>query len=52
MSSQLCQVMLKIDNRHGFNKQALSTVLICLAIGDEVDAAKRMDEFAMYSQPI
>ena len=45
-SERLAQIYLKHENKHAFFKQALSTVVLCLAYGDEVDAAKKMDQYA------
>jgi hypothetical protein len=46
VSERLGKIYLKVDNRHGFHRQALSTVILVLAFGDEVDASKRMDVYA------
>ena len=46
LSARLAGIYHQLENRAGFNKQSLSTLLICLAFDDEVDAAKRMDVLA------
>ncbi len=46
MSYRLGKLFISLDNHHQFGKQALATIILTLAAGDEVDAAKKMDEFS------
>lgn len=47
-SSKLSDIVAKFDNntRHLFFKNALSCIIIVLAMGDEVEAGKRLSNFA------
>ncbi|KAJ3417506.1 hypothetical protein HDV05_003370 [Chytridiales sp. JEL 0842] len=42
LSQRLCDLYVKIQNRHSFNKQALTTVILALVLGDPVEAGKRL----------
>jgi hypothetical protein len=44
-SQKLADSMLQNDNRFGFGRQALATIVLSLSLGDEVDARKRLGAF-------
>ncbi|KAI8809571.1 soluble NSF attachment protein [Cladochytrium replicatum] len=46
VSLRLVDANLKIENRSGFNRQGLATVIITLLVGDEVAAGKHFASFA------
>ncbi|KAJ3107023.1 hypothetical protein HDU97_004992 [Phlyctochytrium planicorne] len=45
-SQRLTEAFQKINNRPSFLKQALSTVIIVLLLGDDVEASKRLEQYA------
>jgi hypothetical protein len=45
LSQRLADNFVKVQNRHSFNKQALTTVIIALVLGDSVEAGKRLANF-------
>ncbi|KAJ3294585.1 hypothetical protein HK104_003480 [Borealophlyctis nickersoniae] len=46
LSVRLADGYVKLDQKPNFNKQALTTVIIALVAGDEVDAGKRFEQYA------
>ncbi|KAJ3217282.1 hypothetical protein HDU67_008194 [Dinochytrium kinnereticum] len=48
-SHRLVEAFHKTQNRPSYNKQALSTIIIVLLMGDDVDASKRISQYASNS---
>ncbi|KAJ3118569.1 hypothetical protein HDU96_000521 [Phlyctochytrium bullatum] len=49
-SKQLTDGFLKMQNRPSFNKQALSTIILALLQGDDVEASKRFEQYSSFGE--